>query len=65
MAEFLGILIPIGVKHLLEAELISRRKIEVRCSVLERTVLSVAVFTVESADSAQLTFSVMVIVGKR
>ena len=49
-----GTLTFIGVQNLEELYLIPRREMDVRCSVLERSVLSVVVFTVESADRAQM-----------
>ena len=48
----LGIQILKRVMHLKVAELSPRRAMEVGCSALDRTVLSVVVLTVESADMA-------------
>ena len=45
----LGTLTFRGVQHLEEADPITRRAMEVICSVPERTVLSMAVITMESA----------------
>ena len=52
-----------GVKHLEEEDLSPRMAMEVRCNVLERTVLSVVVLTVESSDRALMPASVPVRVG--
>ena len=39
-----------GVQHLKEADSSQRRAIKVMCSILERNIASMSVFTVESAD---------------
>ena len=62
-SRVLGILIPRGVQHLKEADLSPRRAMEVRCSVPKRTVLTVAVLTVESAYKALMPFTITVRVG--
>ena len=56
----LGILTLRGVQHREVADLNLRGATEVRCSVLRRTVLSVAELTVESADRALLPAMVVV-----
>ena len=58
--RFLGTLTLIGVKHLKEANLSQKWSMEVRCSALRRTVLSVDEITVESADMVQMPASVVV-----
>ena len=50
----------IGVQHLEKVDPSPRRAMEVTCSVPEGTVLSVAMLTVESADKALMTASVVV-----
>ena len=55
-----GILTLKGVQHLKEADLNPTGAMEVRCSVLRRTVLSVPELTVESADSALMPASILV-----
>ena len=62
-STFLGILIPKRVQHLKEAYLSRRSTVEVRCSVPRRTVLSVSLLTVESAERALMTVSVAIKVG--
>ena len=56
----MGTLILRGSLHLEEGDLIPRRGVEVRCSVPRRILLSVAVFTVESADRALMPTSIVV-----
>ena len=56
----LGILTLRGVQHREVADLNLKGATEVRCSVLRRTVLSVAELTVESADRALLPAMVVV-----
>ena len=56
----LGILTLRGVQHREVADLNLRGATEVRCSVLRRTVLSVAKLTVESANRALMPASVVV-----
>ena len=62
-SRVLGILTPIGVQHLEEVDLSRRRSMKLRCSVPKRTVLSVAVLTLESTDRALIPVSVAVRVG--
>ena len=58
--KVLGILTPRGVQHLKDADVNPRGAMEVRYSVLRRTVLSVAELTVESADRALMSVTIMV-----
>ena len=62
-SRVLGTLILKGVQHLEETNLRPRREMEVRCSVLKRTVLSVAMLIVESADRVLMPALVAVKVG--
>ena len=61
--RFLGTLTLIGVKHLKEANLSQKWSMEVRCSALRRTVLSVDEITVESADMVLMPISGLIRVG--
>ena len=58
----LGILTLRGVQHREVADLNLRGATEVRCSVLRRTVLSVAELTVDSADRALMLALVVITV---
>ena len=62
-SRVLGTLILRKVLQLAEADLSPKRAMEVRCSVPKRTVLSVAVLTLESTDRALIPVSVAVRVG--
>ena len=55
-SRIVRILIPRGVQHLEEADLIPRRAMEVRRNIPKRTVLSVAVFTVECRQGTNACF---------
>ena len=59
-SRVLGTLILRKVLQLAEADLSPKRAMEVRCSVPKRTVVSVDVLTVESADRALMPASVVV-----
>ena len=55
----LGTLTFKGVQHLEKADSSLRREMEVMCSVLKRSVTSVSLITMESADRALMSTSVL------